>query len=272
MLKKIAIIISVVLLLSGCEGFSFKHAEPAVKPVQIKKTEKPLQQFERGDVSIVGIGDSLTAGVGDDQKKGYIGFVQQKLITDEKLKNVTVSNYAVLGYQTDDLIKRLNRPEVITAVKGADIIMLSIGGNDVMKVVKNNFINLTFEPFRKEQVQYEKKLKEVLQTIRERNPHAKIIFVGLYNPFKYAFPQLSEIDVIINEWNNGAMSLINNDPNADFVPIADLYSGGNDKDILYKDAFHPNEKGYSLIGQRVFDKLTKLELTKPGYEETQIIR
>lgn len=272
MLKKIVIIISVVLLLSGCEGFSLKHSEPAVKPVHIKKKEKPLEQFVRGDVSIVGVGDSLTAGVGDDQKKGYVGYVQQKLMTDEKLKNVTVSNYAVLGYQTDDLIKRLNRPEVETAVKGADIIMLTIGGNDVMKVVKNNFLNLTFEPFRKEQVQYEKKLKGILQTIRERNPHARIVFVGLYNPFKYAFPQLSEIDVIINEWNKGAMNLIDSDSNADFVPIADLYSSGNDKEILYKDAFHPNEKGYSLIGQRVFDKLTKPELTKPDLEESQIIR
>ncbi|MCD7033468.1 SGNH/GDSL hydrolase family protein [Metabacillus sp. GX 13764] len=255
MVKQFAWIIAVLLLLAGCEGFSLKPAAPASKTVQIKKKEKPLQDFIRGDISIVGVGDSLTAGVGDDNKKGYIGYVQQKLMEEHNRKNISLTNYAVMGYRTDDLQKRLKRQEVINALKGADIIMLTIGGNDLMKVVKDNFLNLTFEPFRKEQVQYVKKTSEIMSTIRKLNPKAQIVFVGLYNPVKYAFPQLSEIDVIVKEWNNGAKEAVERDPNAKFVPIEDFFSSNDEKGILYKDAFHPNEAGYQLIGERVYQDL-----------------
>ncbi|MBS2969304.1 hypothetical protein J9317_11060 [Metabacillus sp. KIGAM252] len=257
-MKKIMILLtSALVLLAGCDQFTFKSQEPAPKKAEVKKTEKPLDEVKKADLTITGIGDSLTAGVGDDTKNGgYVGIVKNKLSGLESTNSIAVNNYAVHGNQTTDLIKKLDKKEVQNALKQSDIILLTIGGNDIMKVVKENVFNLTLQPFEREQTGYEQRLAAILLTIRQYNPDAKIVYSGLYNPFKFVLPQLSEIDLVVAKWNEAAKKLIEADGNAEFVPVADLYQEKDDG-LLYKDAFHPNTQGYSLIGERVFEAIMR---------------
>ncbi|MTH52065.1 hypothetical protein GKZ89_01510 [Bacillus mangrovi] len=254
-MKKWFTVFAAAVLLTGCGQFSPEPQEAAPKKATVKKTEKPLKKVQLGEVTITGIGDSLTAGIGDDSKNGgYVGVVKSKISNLRTAESVAVNNYAVHGNVTDDLLHKLGRKEVQNSISQSDYILLTIGGNDIMKVVKDNIFDLTLQPFEKEQKQYEKKMEKILKKIREYNPDAKIIYSGLYNPFKYVLPELSEIDLVVAQWNGSAKKLLQEDPNAEFVPVADLYSGKNEG-LLYKDAFHPNTQGYSLIGERVYEAI-----------------
>ncbi|WP_164462187.1 SGNH/GDSL hydrolase family protein [Bacillus sp. FJAT-42376] len=248
---------SLMVLLAGCDQFSLSPREPVHKKPAVKKEAAPVMAIKQGDVTITGIGDSLTAGIGDDSKNGgYVGVVKTKLSDLNTIDTVAVNNYAVLGNQTTDLMKKLQKKEVKNALKESDIILLTIGGNDIMKVVKDHIFDLTLQPFEKAQTGYEERLNSIFQTIRHYNPDAKIIYSGLYNPFKFALPELSEIDVVVEDWNGAAKKLIEADGNAEFVPVADLYDNPNEG-LLYKDSFHPNTQGYSLIGERVYEAILR---------------
>ena len=53
---------------------------------------------------------------------------------------------AVKGSRTDQLLERLKEKEVQEGLKDADYILFTIGGNDLMKVVRQNFAHLTLTP------------------------------------------------------------------------------------------------------------------------------
>ena len=55
------------------------------------------------------------------------------------MQNVRTENLGKRGNRTDQLLARLNQPGVAAEVSRADIVFLTIGGNDVMKVVRDYF-------------------------------------------------------------------------------------------------------------------------------------
>lgn len=58
------------------------------------------------------------------------------------------------------------------------------------------------------------------------------------------------MDEIVSDWNQAGQSVIANYPNAYFVPIEDLFLN-TDENLLFTDNFHPNDKGYELIAERL---------------------
>ena len=101
------------------------------------------------DLRIVSIGDSLTEGVGDETESGgYVGILNHTF--EDNQLNIRIENYGKKGNRTDQLLKRLDQDEIASSIKKADIILITIGANDIMKVAKDNFLNLTMEPFNRE--------------------------------------------------------------------------------------------------------------------------
>lgn len=254
------LLMGLLMLLSGCNALSGNPADMAAKPVNNKELlmKEPIpKNFVPSNLNVVAIGDSLTAGVGDaDNNGGYVGDVSDLLQREENISSVDVSNFGVRGHKTTDLIKVLGNEKVIEKLRDADIILMTIGGNDIMKVTRNHIINLKLEPYREEQPLFEKRFKKIMKTIRTANPDAVIVYTGLYNPFKYMLPELSEIDTIVEEWNLTSNRIIMEDGNAIFVPIQDLFSNKSVGKLLYIDEFHPSETGYSLIADRVYSSLS----------------
>lgn len=201
-------------------------------------------------IQIVGLGDSLTKGVGDKDKKGYIGYVSDQYFEDGQNTMVTLQNYAVTGNETEDLLKRLEEDGVQNGVKKADYIFITIGGNDLFGVVKTHFMNLDQQYFTLQKKIYLENLTKILANIRYLNPDAPIYFTGLFNPFSKAFGNIPEMNEIVDEWNQGSRSVIAKTPDATFVPVADLFLD-SDENLLYEDAFHPNKEGYHLMGDRI---------------------
>src|SRR5699024_8958417 len=140
--------------------------------------------------------------------------------------------------------------EVITALEDTDIIIITIGANDIMQVFKENFTKLTLEKFNEEQIDYEKRLHEIFSTIRHINEDAEIYLIGFYNPFQQYFSYIEELDIIVESWNNVGEQVATQYDDSEFIPIKDLFENTS-YNLIAEDNFHPNHLGYRLIADRV---------------------
>jgi lysophospholipase L1-like esterase len=221
-------------------------------------------------VNIVAIGDSLTKGTGDQSGDGgYVGKTKIKLAAQLK-KPVFVENLAVNGWRMDDLLNFLARPSVPSSLQHADIIMLTIGANDINQAAADPLavpdpqaspsataqkqeLAINYDAIRKSLPESEAKLTQILSKVAAINPKAKIVYVGLYNPY-FDTDTNRKGSAILQEWNLKAASLANGFPNMVVVPTFDLFQFELAK-YLYVDHFHPNQDGYERIADRVVQAL-----------------
>lgn len=218
---------------------------------QVAKSENGGKSdlIEDPDITMVGLGDSLTKGSGDSTEKGYIGRLATNIEEDTD-STVLVQNYAVHGRRTPKLYKILHEEEVEKAVADADVILMSIGGNDLMKVVKEHFLDLQMDDFQKEQSNYVNRLDKIMKSIRSLNSEAPIIFIGLYNPLLESFQSITEIDQIVQRWNGITQTTVERDEYTTFVPVYELFNSV-EENLFFEDQFHPNDEGYELIARQV---------------------
>ncbi|MFF2450447.1 SGNH/GDSL hydrolase family protein [Neobacillus sp. NPDC058068] len=217
---------------------------------------KPIPaDFVPRNFTVLSTGDSLTQGVGDSTNQGgYLPYLKTLLEKEKGIQQVDFFNYGITGNRTTQLLKRLKTPEMKADLQKADMVIITIGGNDIMKVVKENFTNLQLPVFTKEKETFRQHLIQIFEAIVQENPHASIVLVGLYNPFSKWFSDIKEMDEIVSDWNKAGQSVVANYPNAYFVPIEDLFLN-TDENLLFTDNFHPNDKGYELIAERLNETL-----------------
>ncbi|WP_144509709.1 GDSL-type esterase/lipase family protein [Bacillus sp. FJAT-22090] len=249
-----------VLLLSGCASNEMKVVNFSERQsVLFEEYVIPFSFFPR-TIELVGLGDSLTQGVGDELKRGgYIGLLQKEISQYKGIEEVILTNTAKRGRRSDQLLKMLKAGEIDHQLRKADIITLTIGGNDMMKVVKKDLFDLKVENFERELVKFEKNYDRILEEIREVNSSAPIILLGLYNPITAVTDEKSEIDSIVADWNNTIESMAYSDVNACFVPIDQLFIT-NANLVYHTDFFHPNSKGYELIEEALVNSLEECSL------------
>lgn len=225
-------------------------------PEEIKKTvvqvvEDAIGLFVKKDLQIVAIGDSLTQGVGDaNENGGYVGIIENTL--EENNKNTDIENYGKRGNRSDQLLKRLDKPEIATSIDEADIILVTIGANDIIKIVKENFSDLKYEQFVEAQVKYKERLRKIVDNMLENNEDAEIFLLGFYNPFENFFSKIEELGLIVENWNNTGKSIADEYEQVEFIPTIDLFRNA-EEDVFYKDNFHPNNRGYQLMAERVIE-------------------
>lgn len=202
------------------------------------------------NITIVALGDSLTKGEGDLKRGGYVGYVKNHLEKRKNVGKVTVYNYGVVGDTSDQLLKVMQSKDVLNHIDKADLVLFTIGGNDVMNVVKNHFLGLTLKMFKKTKQHYKQNLEKVFTILRNHNKTAQIVYIGIYNPFSTYFPQLTVDNDIIHRWSHTGKQVAAQYPNTAYVRTYDIFEGRT-KALISGDHFHPNAQGYDLIGQRV---------------------
>ncbi|MCM3164928.1 SGNH/GDSL hydrolase family protein [Metabacillus litoralis] len=228
--------------------------------------EGVIKLFEK-DLQVVAIGDSLTQGVGDETKNGgYVGILNTTF-ENNNIK-VTIENYGKRGNRTDQLLKRLEKKEIEASIQKADIVLVTIGANDIMKIVRSNFTNLQLEDFEKEEQQYIERLTAIFSKINELNPNSKIYYIGFYNPFDRYFPEIQEMQMIVNDWNEIGKSITEDFENVNYIPIADLFSN-SDVELLSEDYFHPNTTGYKLMAKRILESMEEVSVEKEAIAEDE---
>ncbi len=216
-----------------------------------------LDQFQSNlhnkemDLNVVGIGDSLTKGVGYEEGGGYAGISTERLKDLSSIQDLSFNNYAIHGDTTEDLLDVLPKDNVREALQQADMIFLSIGGNNLVNVLKKEFLDLQVEDFETKRQDFRQSFNQILVKIRALNHQAPIYFIGLYNPFEDYFGEANAaFQSILEEWNHTCQLILDLYQNTVFIKTEDLFKGSS-KDLLSSDHFHPNKKGYQLIADRL---------------------
>lgn len=251
--------------------------------IENKGKESSSEQIKTKELNLVAIGDSLTEGIGDSTGRGgYVPLVAELLESKDEIETVSTSNYGISGNRSDQILKRIKKDEKLqNDVKKADVIVLTVGGNDLMRVVRSTLLKVKEDSFIKPQKEYKERIEETFKELRSLNSDAPIYVFGIYNPFYLYFSEITEMQDIVDSWNETTQSVVEEEQKAHFIPINDiLYKGGNqpelsedqkdtidssvnDKkeskvfnDLLFEeDNFHPNDSGYELMAQSLFDEM-----------------
>ncbi|MFJ6266685.1 GDSL-type esterase/lipase family protein [Lysinibacillus xylanilyticus] len=198
------------------------------------------------------IGDSLTVGIGvpflDPGYVEYYRCLSQQILK----KRISYQKHARSGATTEDVLRMLNAPIVTDAVKCANIITITAGGDDLINAAKEFLINKNEEIISRAIKQAGKNISKILEKIHHLDKQDKYILrlQNLYNPF-------SDIP-IADEGIRAFNSLINSFGREMNVKVADIYSvfKGNEKAFISSGGVHPNSRGYYQMA---------LALSKLGY-------
>ena len=228
----------------------------------IKKTDVVAKEKKKmGTLQIVSLGDSLTRGVGDKEGIGYVGRMKEDLQKDYKQK-IALTNLAVSGAKMPDLLKQIESNGAQYSIKQADVIVLTIGGNDSFPGWES-LGKIDLETYRPDTETFQNEAKKIIEEIRKLNTDSPIFWLGLYNPFEDVEDLKGSSNIVV-DWNASLEKLALNDKNVYITPTFDLFQNRG-KDLLYSDHFHPNEVGYTYMAERLVQNVvSKLKLEQGG--------
>lgn len=261
----------------------YNGLESSIPAAQPLLAQAKVHSHKKETVHYVALGDSLTEGIGDETNQGgFVNLISKDLQHQYHLSGIETDNYGVAGERSDQIRKRLeNDSDLQKSIESADLITLTVGGNDIMKVIRSNIFGLTVKSFKKPMKKYDKELTKLFSEIRELNPTAPIYIAGVYNPFYLSFPEIKDMQKIIDQWNKTTKNFVDTQNNTYYIPINDLlYKGldgeeaigtsaeqakevsdSSDLDIVTNDAlseddnFHPNHLGYQLMANALKEKI-----------------
>nr|WP_225419471.1 SGNH/GDSL hydrolase family protein [Lacticaseibacillus baoqingensis] len=275
-IRALLVVIAVaVVTFAGWQWFGPKVAATNLQGVTTKV--QPLK--------LVGIGDSLTHGVGDATSSGgYVPLIKADLEASGQY-DVSTANFGVTGNTAKQVQRRLDtQSKLQQAVKQADVITLTVGGNDLMAVLQKHFFDISAGDVDRGNAQFQKRLNKLLTTMRQANPDAPIYVFGIYNPFYVYFPKLTAMTTSVRAWNQATQKTLAKHSQAYYVDIdAVLTKGGTtaskatkaslkqalagDEEanplIFSEDHFHPNNAGYAQMTKQLW---TKMQQTRSTWE------
>ena len=241
----LAVALAAMVAFAG--GFvSFVRGDTGV-PVNIV-TRPSEDAAPRETIAPIILGDSLARGTGDETGLGIGGRLVDELHR-RKINTGSIVNVAVNGARTQDLIQQLESPNIRRLLSQSNVIIVSIGGNDLWG--DGNFRNAP--PHDPEAVmdQVLAKVETSEHVVRAASPNGKIFIIGLYNPFVTA-PVGAMLTPFVNRWNAKLIERFASDPKVVIVQTSDIFAF---RDRLSLDRFHPGDEGYAMIARRIADSL-----------------
>lgn len=284
MKKFICVIVSLVMILS-C--FSFLGC------IDKKQGDDPNSNTKT-KIKMVVLGDSIAEGVlgasplSEKNDYSYCGIIGQ-------INDFEYVNRAISGYQTFQMLRYISKEgdesayAHITHIKNADIISISMSGNDY---IFSGLNRLVLEAVQNKSEQRDQVLLQVktyvaliVERLKELNPNATILWQTLYNPiywdspilFQSTYKTLKEqygLDAdtlyeygrfLLGELNQVLFDYLEEHPNAFIIPdvnakFDELYQADHEniKRLIYNDGIHPSNFGHSVIASTIQETLEEL--------------
>lgn len=214
----------VIMIIVGGGWFWLQH-QPGSKNLSQRK---PIVQKT---VRVVGVGDSLTQGIGyADDHKGYLPLLKKQLKQTYYVKPQT-ANFGIGGERSDQIDHRVQTSQKLRrSLRRADVIAVTAGGNDLLQALEknimvNNDTQMTnhLAPLK---TAYQQKLTQLIADVREVNPHAQIYLFGIYNPVYVYFTNATMITTAVNQWNQVNREVAEAQSQTHFVNIDSVLSFG----------------------------------------------
>ena len=211
--------------------------------------------FAAGEKSLVVCGDSIAQGYGiqnpDDASYG-------KILADTL--GYSYKNFGHDGDRSTDLLEKLNgnKKGIATAIKSADIVIISIGGNDFIKP-KTELVNRILpaavgitDNVDAVQKEFEQNFRQIIAKIKGLNGKATLIVQTVYNghngligwAYNLATSRINaSVSAYLDE-NPGAYILV------DTAPVFECH-----REYIAVDTLHPSALGNVAIAQVILDTL-----------------
>lgn len=202
----------------------------------------------REEVAPIIVGDSVARGTGDSAGLGIGGRVVDEL-RRRGTKSRNIVNIGINGARTRDLIQQLASPNVQTLLGESNVVIVSIGGNDLWA----DHDWRTAPPSNPEAVMTDvaDRVEQIVRTVRRASPGARVFVIGLYNPFT-SQPFGKMLTPFVNRWNSMLVERFALEPRVVVVQTSDIFAF---HDRLSDDRFHPGDQGYELIARRIADAI-----------------
>ena len=231
------------LALRGSAGVPLGDPPP---PPQRHEAPKPA-----GKRLVLVLGDSLSHGTGDPTGRGYAVDVVEFLRRRGPVESV---NLAVAGAESSDLRRLVESSNVRSLAASADLILLSIGGNDLSHAVTGAGAPAqALDAITAARTRLAENLRAILSGLRATNPSVPIRVLGLYQPFVGTGRDARIGESLVLSWSALVSEISLSYPNVAVVPVFDLFTARGDR--LATDRFHPNREGYRAIAERVIQTL-----------------
>jgi lysophospholipase L1-like esterase len=234
----------------------------------------------QGPVTVVALGDSLTAGDGDDAGKGFVGRLTEAIAARPGREGSTLTNLGQSGWDSTMMVSgqdggaAAELPQAVAAARAAApaavLATVLIGSNDLWYVYQNGTVNPT--PSADEDALVATYRANLQRTVAEMQAAGAVVVVGLpddqsVRPIATDIARLNQqlSDVTAEEVGkmsalakvlartatevaaaHGARTVDTNDPLwADPARMAD-------------DGIHPNATGYTTLANRWLDGIAPL--------------
>jgi lysophospholipase L1-like esterase len=269
------LLLAFVLAAAGC-------AAPQVpgNPAPVGAAPAPSSTLAQGPVTVIALGDSLTAGDGDDAGQGFVGRLTEAISARPGRAGSTLTNLGQSGWDSTMMVSgqdgggQAELPQAVAAARAAApaavLATVLIGSNDLWYVYQNGTVNPT--PSADEDALVATYRANLERTVTELQATGAVVVVGLpddqsLRPISTDVPRLNQqlSDVTAEEVvkmsalakvlartateiaaAHGARTVDTNDPLwADPARTAD-------------DGIHPNAAGYTTLANRWMDRIAPL--------------
>jgi lysophospholipase L1-like esterase len=198
---------------------------------------------------IVGLGDSLAYGAGDESGSGGIMGRLSDELHARGLSGVDAINLGVNGATSTDLSTRLGQKRVQDEVSRADAVVLSIGANDLFRS-QHSREEILRNPLGIAQRILEK-IAAIVVRIHSLTPRAHVLVLGGYNPVpRHEWAPL--INQYLGMWDQALAHKFASDSRVSVVKMSDL---ATPQRLSRHDSFHPGAKAYEAAAKRIADML-----------------
>ena len=176
------------------------------------------------------IGDSVAHGAGDESGQGGIA------------GRLGARNFGINGARTSNVLRLLGRGDVRAALRAADLVVVSIGGNDLYGDAVARLTTLLAPGYSMHRTL--DRVAAIVSRIHQASPTARVVLLGLYDPYRSRY-----LDEQVALWDARLIARFARDPAVDVVRIADLFAHAPRLSPL--DHFHPSADGYARIAARI---------------------
>lgn len=185
------------------------------------------QTAEGGKKRIVVLGDSITAGYGLQREEAYPALLQKKV--DEAGLPYEVVNAGVSGDTTAGGLRRI---DWALGQKGADVLVIALGGNDGLRGISPD--------------QTEKNLAGIVEKARAKNASVKILIAGMQMPENMGPKYVESFKAVFSKVAESAKT--------ELLPFL-LEGVGGDETLNQADRIHPTAEGQKKVAEVVWAAL-----------------
>ncbi len=236
MKKLSAVIVCVVMLISLFVPYAFA-------------AEKP---------DYLSLGDSIAYGASlTDRKSQVAGAIVSRT------NGYNYKNDAVSGHTTEMMLRKISESKVENDIKEAEIICISIGGNDFLGGGLPELLARSLAgDYSKLDAIKEKlyaNIDRIIDAVRELNPDAAILFHTLYNPMFVSNTLRRLYQYAADRTNQAVNEYLDANPGA--YTVVDVASAfGDDEGLIAFDYIHPNAYGQEVIAREILKTLKEMGL------------